>query len=77
MRDYIGSLPEAAAGSGAAVNDSPVGCQSRGVTEPAGESCQRKLTEGVYARKRFPSSPLFGKALKNMFHQFKLYHKKI
>ena len=37
-----GSLSEAAAGSDAVVNDSPVGCQSRGVTEPAGESCHRR-----------------------------------
>ena len=54
-----GSLIEAAAGSDAEVFDSPVGCQSRGVTEPAGESCQkpeRLLTEGVCAQKRLPSS---------------------
>ena len=39
---YItGSSFGAAAGSDAVVNDSPVGCQSRGVTEPAGESCLR------------------------------------
>ena len=47
-----GSLIEAAAGSDAEVFDSPVGCQSRGVTEPwvagsagsaaAGESCHRR-----------------------------------
>ena len=47
-----GSLSEAAAGSDAEVFDSPVGCQSRGVTEPwvaesagsaaAGESCHRR-----------------------------------
>ena len=36
---YItGSSFGAAAGSDAVVNDSPVGCQSRGVTEPAGET---------------------------------------
>ena len=37
-----GSSFGAAAGSDAVVNDSPVGCQSRGVTEPAGESCHRR-----------------------------------
>ena len=49
---YTGSSFGAAAGSDAVVNDSPVGCQSRGVTEPwvagsagsaaAGESCHRR-----------------------------------
>ena len=37
-----GSFVEAAAGSDAGVNDSPVGCQSRGVTESADESCHRR-----------------------------------
>ena len=39
---FTGSSFGAAAGSDAVVNDSPVGCQSRGVTEPAGESCHRR-----------------------------------
>ena len=58
-RQITGSSLGAAAGSDAEVFDSPVGCQSRGVTEPAGESCQkpeRLLTEGVCAQKRLPSS---------------------